>query len=168
MVESCGWDSLECKTQNRKWSLEEKLQLIQEVLEGQSYISVSISNGISCGMLYGWVREYKLYGNEGLTRKQGRPTKEHVVNEKQTPLTESERGILQSMSRKGNCYDNCVMETFFGRLKNEMFYGHEKEFNSFEKFKKAIAKYIDYYNNSRIQSKTKWLPPTVYREASIC
>lgn len=80
----------------------------------------------------------------------------------------AEKGILQSMSRKGNCYDNCVMETFFGRLKNEMFYGHEKEFNSFEKFKKAIAKYIDYYNNSRIQSKTKWLPPTVYREATIC
>ena len=29
--------------------------------------------------------------------------------------------------REGNCYDNCIMETFFGRLKNEMFYGHEKE-----------------------------------------
>ncbi len=34
--------------------------------------------------------------------------------------------IIQSMSRKGNCYDNCIMETFFGRMKNEMFYGHEK------------------------------------------
>ena len=33
--------------------------------------------------------------------------------------------IIQSMSRKGNCYDNCIMETFFGRMKNEMFYGHE-------------------------------------------
>ena len=79
-----------------------------------------------------------------------------------------EHGIRQSMSRKGNCYDNCIMETFFGRLKNEMFYGHEKEYASFEAFKKAISKYIDYYNNSRIQAKTKWMPPAVYRKASIC
>ena len=72
------------------------------------------------------------------------------------------------MSRKGNCYDNCIMETFFGRLKNEMFYGNEKTFASFQDFKKAINKYIDYYNNSRIQFKTKWMPPAVYRKASIC
>ena len=39
------------------------------------------------------------------------------------------RGIIQSMSRKGNCYDNCIMETFFGRLKNEMYYGCEKEYS---------------------------------------
>ena len=79
-----------------------------------------------------------------------------------------EKGIVQSMSRKGNCYDNCIMETFFGRLKNEMFYGNEKTFASFQDFKKAINKYIDYYNNSRIQFKTKWMPPAVYRKASIC
>ena len=48
------------------------------------------------------------------------------------------------MSRKGNCYDNCIMETFFGRLKNEMFYGYEKKYTSFEIFSKAIADYIDY------------------------
>ena len=64
-------------------------------------------------------------------------------------------GIIQSMSRKGNCYDNCIMETFFGRLKNEMFYGFEKDYPSFEAFSKAIAEYIDYYNNSSIQAKTK-------------
>ena len=76
-------------------------------------------------------------------------------------------GLIQSMSRKGNCYDNCIMETFFGRLKNEMFFGHEKEFESFEDFEKAIGEYIDYYNNRRIQAKTKWMPPVVYREASM-
>ena len=77
-------------------------------------------------------------------------------------------GIIQSMSRKGNCYDNCIMETFFGRLKNEMFYGYEKEYTSFEKFSDAIREYIDYYNNERIQKKTKWMPPVKYREASMC
>lgn len=76
-------------------------------------------------------------------------------------------GIIQSMSRKGNCYDNCMMETFFGRLKNEMFYGFEKDYHSFEAFSKAIAEYIDYYNNSRIQAKTKWMPPSKFREASM-
>ena len=76
-------------------------------------------------------------------------------------------GITQSMSRKGNCYDNCIIETFFGRLKNEMFYGHEKEFPSFESFSEAITEYIDYYNNRRIQAKTKWMPPSKFREASM-
>ncbi|MCR5278571.1 MAG: IS3 family transposase [Lachnospiraceae bacterium] len=72
------------------------------------------------------------------------------------------------MSRKGNCYDNCIMETFFGRLKNEMHYGHEKEYRSFNEFADAIKEYIDYYNNRRIQAKTKWMPPAKYRETSIC
>lgn len=59
------------------------------------------------------------------------------------------------------------METFFGRLKNEMLYGFEKDYPSFEAFSKAIADYIDYYNNSRIQAKTKWMPPAKFREASM-
>ncbi|SFE85460.1 Integrase core domain-containing protein, partial [[Lactobacillus] rogosae] len=78
------------------------------------------------------------------------------------------RGIIQSMSRKGNCYDNCIMETFFGRLKNEMYYGCEKEYSSFEEFSIAIEEYIEYYNNKRIQAKTKWMPPVKYRIASMC
>ncbi len=82
--------------------------------------------------------------------------------------TLKEHGIIQSMSRKGNCYDNCIMETFFGRLKNEMYYGHEKEFETFDEFDEAIKEYIDYYNNERIQAKTKWMPPAKYREASMC
>ena len=52
-----------------------------------------------------------------------------------------EKGILQSMLRKGNCYDNGVMETFFGRLKNEVYYGYENEYNSFEEFSTAIKEY---------------------------
>ena len=82
--------------------------------------------------------------------------------------TLKEHGIIQSMSRKGNCYDNCIMETFFGRMKNEMYYGYENSYDSFEKFDKAISEYIDYYNNERIQAKTKWMPPVKYRKASMC
>ena len=82
--------------------------------------------------------------------------------------TLKEHGIIQSMSRKGNCIDNCIMETFFGRMKTEMFYGYEKEYKTFEEFSKAVAEYIDYYNNRRIQKKTKWMPPALFRSTSIC
>ena len=48
-----------------------------------------------------------------------------------------------------------------------MYYGFEKDYASFEEFAVAIDEYIDYYNNKRIQAKTKWMPPVKYREASI-
>lgn len=79
-----------------------------------------------------------------------------------------EHGITQSMSRKGNCYDNSIMETFFGRLKNEIYYGYENNYKSFKEFSNVIKEYIDYYNNERIQAKTKWMPPVQYRLASMC
>ena len=78
-----------------------------------------------------------------------------------------EKGIKQSMSRKGNCYDNCIIESFFGKMKNEMFYGFEREYKTFNEFKQEVSKYIDYYNNERIQSKTKWMSPSKFGEASM-
>lgn len=71
------------------------------------------------------------------------------------------RGITQSMSRKGNCYDNSVMENFFGIMKSEFLY--YKEFKSVEHFKIELKKYIDYYNNKRIKAKLKGLSPVQYR-----
>ena len=52
-------------------------------------------------------------------------------------------------------------------MKDERFYDFEKDYPSFEAFQKAIAEYIDYYNNRRIQAKTKWMPPAKFREASM-
>ena len=72
-----------------------------------------------------------------------------------------EHGIIQSMSRKGNCLDNSVMENFFGLLKTEMFYKHE--FKSTEHLISDIETYIDYYNNKRIKCKLKGLSPVQYR-----
>ena len=72
-----------------------------------------------------------------------------------------EKGIIQSMSRKGNCLDNSVMENFFGLLKTEMFYKHH--FYSAEHLIDEIEKYIDYYNNKRIKCKLKGLSPVQYR-----
>jgi Transposase and inactivated derivatives len=80
----------------------------------------------------------------------------------------SDHGVSQSMSRKGNCLDNSIMEAFFATMKVEMFYGHEPDFKTFEQFREAVAEYIRWYNSGRIQSKTKWMPPLRFREASIC
>jgi transposase InsO family protein/transposase-like protein len=78
-----------------------------------------------------------------------------------------EKGITQSMSRKGNCLDNSPMENFFGKMKNEMFYGHEFEFKTLEQLQKAMEEYIDYYNNKRIQVKLKGLTPCQARNQSL-
>lgn len=70
------------------------------------------------------------------------------------------RGIVQSMSRKGNCYDNSVMENFFGIMKSEFLY--LKEFESVEQFKIELEKYINYYNTKRLKAKLK-MSPVQYR-----
>lgn len=79
-----------------------------------------------------------------------------------------DRGVIPSMSRKGNCLDNSPMENFFGKMKNEMFYGFEYTFNSLDKLQKAMEDYIDYHNNQRITKKLKGLTPVQYRNQSLC
>lgn len=78
-----------------------------------------------------------------------------------------EKGIIQSMSRKGNCLDNSPMENFFGKMKNEMFFGYEYTFNTLEELKKEMEDYISYYNNQRITEKLKGLTPVEYRNQSL-
>jgi putative transposase len=76
-----------------------------------------------------------------------------------------ENGITQSMSRKGNCYDNSVIENFFGLLKTEFF--RNQSFSSVEVFQKELDEYIAYYNNSRIKVKLKGLSPVQFRTQSF-
>lgn len=71
------------------------------------------------------------------------------------------KGIVQSMSRKGNCLDNAIIENFFGILKSELFY--LKKFNSIDELKNEIKQYIYYYNNVRIKSNLNKLSPIQYR-----
>lgn len=72
-----------------------------------------------------------------------------------------ENNITQSMSRKGNCYDNAVIESFFGVLKSEFLY--RKEFENVEHFEEELEKYIHYYNHVRIKPKLKSMSPIMYR-----
>lgn len=70
-------------------------------------------------------------------------------------------GIQQSMSRKGNCLDNAVMENFFGLLKSELLY--LQEFENIEHFERELEEYIYYYNHKRMKAKLKDLSPVEYR-----
>jgi len=75
------------------------------------------------------------------------------------------KGVVQSMSRKGNCLDNAKMENFFGLLKSELLY--LQKFSSIEEFEKELKDYIYYYNNFRIKQKLKGLSPVQYRNQSL-
>ncbi len=77
----------------------------------------------------------------------------------------AENRITQSMSRKGNCYDNAAMESFFGHLKSELLY--LQDFESVDHFKQELIRYIDYYNNRRIKARLKGLPPALHRQQAL-
>ena len=76
-----------------------------------------------------------------------------------------EKGIRQSMSRKGNRLDDAVIENFFGVLKSELLY--LQEFSSMEHFKQELIEYLDYYNDRRIKAKLKGLPPAIHRQLAL-
>ena len=71
------------------------------------------------------------------------------------------KGVVQSMSRKGNCLDNAIIENFFGTLKSELFYLNK--YRSIDQLKKEIDEYIIYYNNDRIKSNLNKMSPIEYR-----
>jgi putative transposase len=74
-------------------------------------------------------------------------------------------GAVQSMSRKGNCYDNAVMENFFGHLKEELF--HRVRFLSADALEAALHEYIRWYNTERISTKLEGLSPVHYRAQTL-
>ena len=75
------------------------------------------------------------------------------------------KGICQSMSRKGNCLDNAVMENFFGLLKSELLY--LQDFDSLKRFKNELIDYLDYYNNCKIKLKLKGLTSALHRYQAL-
>lgn len=104
-----------------------------------------------------------------------------TLPEGQTPLVHSDQGFqyqhaswhtllaragaTPSMSRKGNCLDNAVMENFFGHLKEELF--HHVRFLSTGALATALHEYIHWYNNERISTKLKGLSPVQYRAQTL-
>lgn len=70
--------------------------------------------------------------------------------------------LRQSMSRKGNCLDNAIMESFFGRLKTEFFY--RKQFKTLRLFRLQLGQYIKFYNNKRRTKALNYMTPIQFRE----
>lgn len=73
--------------------------------------------------------------------------------------------FTQIMFRKWNCYDNAVIESFYGIMKSELLY--LKNFESIEHFKQELEKYINYYNHKRIKAKLKGVSPVQYRTHAL-
>ena len=69
--------------------------------------------------------------------------------------------VTQSMSRKGNCFDNAVIESFFGTLKAEYF--HLATLDSLEELETGVHNYIYYYNHERIKLGLQGVSPVEYR-----
>lgn len=86
-----------------------------------------------------------------------------IYTAKQFQMYAKEKGIITSMSRKGNCHDNAVMESFFGHLKSEAFYSQNLTKVSNTTVRKTVLEYIHYYNCVRIQEKLNYLPPKEYK-----
>ena len=72
-----------------------------------------------------------------------------------------EEGFIQSMSRRGNCWDNAPQESFFGHMKDEIA-DTIKGYTEFEQVKDRLDDWIDYYNNERYNPQLKKLSPTEY------
>jgi transposase InsO family protein len=75
------------------------------------------------------------------------------------------KGVQQSMSRKGNCLDNAVIESFFAILKSEFLY--LQKFESLVHFKAELVDYLNYYNYRRAKPKLKGLPPALHRHQAL-
>ena len=77
MEEANGPEVLQHKNSNKAWTLDERLEIVMQVISGKSNKSVALENGIDDGMLYRWVRNYKILGYNGLVEmKKGRPPKD--------------------------------------------------------------------------------------------
>lgn len=94
---ACGTEALQHKDKNKTWTAEEKMELVAKVLEGFSITDTAVHAGINDGHLYQWVRQFKIYGYNGLAKqRKGRPPKEPIMRKKELPaeLTVSEREEL--------------------------------------------------------------------------
>lgn len=74
-------------------------------------------------------------------------------------------GFTRSMSKKGCSPDNSACEGFFGRMKNEMFYGRSFAGVTIETFIQIINDYIVWYNTKRIKASLGYMSPTEYRQS---
>ena len=115
------------------------LKMVMDMLK-QLYEKINIPKGMLMHSDQGWHYQHIAYQNS---------LKKHY--------------IVQSMSRKGNCLDNSMMENFFGIMKSELLYANK--YSSMDQFLKDLEEYMDYYNNDRIKLRLNGMSPVQYRKA---
>lgn len=125
--EAQGPDALRHKSVNKDWTPEERLVLVSKVIAGESIKSVALNEGISDGMLYQWVRKYKIYGYNGLVpkqkgRKANNPDMKKIGTRKPPKLNESEYEELIRLRA-----ENEYMKTEIEVIKKEIALREEKE-----------------------------------------
>lgn len=117
-AEQLGNESLRHKSKNRKYSDGEKVELIQEMINGKSAKEIAVRTGIDHSVLRRWVKKYRMEGYEGLaTKKRGRPAKEKPMAKKKVEsagLTEAEREELVRIRAR-----NEYLEAEIAALKKE-------------------------------------------------
>ena len=90
----------------------------------------------------------------------------HYTNREYHQLLKS-KSIIQSMSRKGNCWDNAMAENFFSHLKYECVRLVKRSFRSFLDVVEAVEGYIRFYNEERPQLRLNGLSPVTFRQQSV-
>ena len=158
---------------NKKWTTDvtqvcindKKLYLspILDMFNGE-IISYSISSSPNLQMVTTMLRKAfrKHHNTDGLVLHSDQGWHyQHMFYQKML----KDHGIVQSMSRKGNCLDNAVIENFFGLLKKEFYHG--RTFESIEQFKTELKEYLKWYNKKRIKLKLKGLSHLEIRRQAI-
>ena len=133
-------DYLKHHSQNRKWTPEEKYELVAQVIAGATISSVAYSVGINTGLLAQWIRKYKIWGYNGLVnRKKGRKTKEPTMKKMNInnphELEESEYEELIRL-RAENAYIKAENEV----IKKEIALREEKEAALLKAKKQRLSK----------------------------
>lgn len=159
---------------NREFSAEEKDEVwvsdITYIETGQGWLYLSVFIDLYSRAVVGWSMEKNMTADIVVNAfkmgvsKQGRaPIVVHSDRGSQyaSSLFREElkfHGTLQSMSRKGNCWDNAVAESFFGKLKSELIYRHT--FKTRDEAMMSIFGYIEiFYNKRRLHSTLGYITP---------
>ena len=122
---------------NVRWSLSEDMTIENTVYK--AWIKASKNREIS--------NDFIFHSDRGV---------QYAAN-KMTNIFKHNKKINQSMSRKGNCWDNAVAESFFKTIKCELIY--RKSFKTYIEAYNQIDKYIQWYNNKRIHEYLNYLTP---------
>lgn len=109
-----GPDALKHKNHDKQWTPEEKLELVARVIAGKSYLSVAIEAGIPYGMLYQWVRRYRIEGYNGLVnKKRGRQSKESPMKKKTMNIQKFHISIIKEDPRLGNFFSFYILPILY-------------------------------------------------------